>query len=281
MSLRPCLCHLLPSMITVCVFLPGTGLAQVPSQLPNDVPPITGPGTYGTYKHGKVIPLPPPNWSYYGVEGGPELTASYPFVGWPGYRGSFGSFFTNGPRLSQTAVPVYTQVPTYYSKDRHGNPTERIKRLGLGIGTYGWFGTYTAFAGTNMASVQVWAPVDARAFTKHNQSRVTTGVVMGSPTVGSPVATAPTAAEACVTVTVKLPNPTAEVYVEGVKTAQTGTDRVFESPPIQAGSEVRYELVARWTEGGVTVERKRVATGQPGGTVAVDFTTPDVLPAGR
>jgi uncharacterized protein (TIGR03000 family) len=60
--------------------------------------------------------------------------------------------------------------------------------------------------------------------------------------------------------------------VDGVKTAQTGADRVFESPPAEAGREVRYELTAKWVENGAPVERTRTASGKPGETVRVDFT---------
>ena len=64
----------------------------------------------------------------------------------------------------------------------------------------------------------------------------------------------------------------AELFVDGLKTAQTGADRVFESPPVETGRDVRYELTARWVENGANVERARTVTGKPGDTVRVDFT---------
>ena len=60
--------------------------------------------------------------------------------------------------------------------------------------------------------------------------------------------------------------------MDGVKTAQTGPDRVFESPAGEPGREVRYELTARWVENGAPVERTRTAGGRAGETVRVDFT---------
>ena len=85
---------------------------------------------------------------------------------------------------------------------------------------------------------------------------------------------APAGPSACLILSVKVPQPAAEVYVAGVKTAQTGTDRIFESPPLEAGKDYRYELTARWVERGAVFEKKKVATGKPGEVVRVDFLTP-------
>jgi uncharacterized protein (TIGR03000 family) len=82
------------------------------------------------------------------------------------------------------------------------------------------------------------------------------------------------APEKCLWLSVKLPQPAAEVFVEGVKTTQTGTDRTYESPPLEAGKEYAYQIVARWTEGGATVERKKTAFGKPGDVVRIDMTKP-------
>jgi uncharacterized protein (TIGR03000 family) len=70
---------------------------------------------------------------------------------------------------------------------------------------------------------------------------------------------------------VRVPQPAAEIFVDGVKMTQTGTDRLYESPPLEAGKEYQYELTARWIEGGATIERKKVVTGKPGEVVRVDF----------
>ncbi len=71
----------------------------------------------------------------------------------------------------------------------------------------------------------------------------------------------------------------AELFVDGVKTTQTGADRVFESPPAEAGAEVRYELTARWVENGAPVERTRAVSGKAGETATVNFTAPPTAPA--
>ena len=63
--------------------------------------------------------------------------------------------------------------------------------------------------------------------------------------------------------------------VDGQPTVLTGTDRTFESPRVEGGKEIRYELTARWVERGATFERKKVVTGKPGEVVRVDFNLPD------
>ena len=73
---------------------------------------------------------------------------------------------------------------------------------------------------------------------------------------------------------VKVPQPAAEVFVNGVKTAQTGTDRLYESPPLDAGKQYKYELTARWVEGGAVREVKKAVIGTPGEVVRVDFAKP-------
>ena len=62
------------------------------------------------------------------------------------------------------------------------------------------------------------------------------------------------------------------MFVDGVKTAMTGTDRLYESPPLTGDKEYAYDIVVRWTEGGATVERKKTVKGKPGEVVRVDLT---------
>jgi uncharacterized protein (TIGR03000 family) len=85
----------------------------------------------------------------------------------------------------------------------------------------------------------------------------------------------------CMVLSVKVPQPAAEVFVDGVKTFQAGTDRIFESPPLEAGKDYRYEVTTRWTEGGAIFERRKVVTGKPGEVVRIDLTAPDVIVTGR
>ena len=85
----------------------------------------------------------------------------------------------------------------------------------------------------------------------------------------APVA-APETAGGCLVLSVKVPQ-SAEVRVDGRPTTQTGTDRTFESPPLEAGVRYTYTVTARWVERGQVVEVSREVTGTPGEVVRVDF----------
>src|SRR5439155_4621252 len=134
MVFRSFLMRVLPSLLFVCVLVPGRGSAQVAVGLGFGA----GPGRHGAY------PPPPPDWNYPGLAGGPYVTGVYPFVGWPGYRGAFGSYWTNGLSLYGPPVPVYGPIPGVLGNDDlvrqwHARPT-----LGAGIGYYGWVGPFRA-----------------------------------------------------------------------------------------------------------------------------------------
>lgn len=248
-------------MLFVCVFVPGSGQAQVTVGVGVGVGPgLYGPGYYGgaPYPYSKYGPRPPANWNYPGLAGGPYLTTGYPFVGWPGYRGAFGSYWTNGLSLYGPPVPVYGPIPGVFGNSDLVEQWRARPTLGWGVG---WVGVYAASPRPRPLSVSVWPVVES-------VPSPGTQVVMGSG------ASPPLPPGGCLILSVKVPQPAAEVFVDGVKTAQTGTDRTFESPPQEPGKDVRYALTARWVERGVKVERTKVATGKPGEVVRLDFTAP-------
>ncbi|MEO2092376.1 MAG: TIGR03000 domain-containing protein, partial [Gemmataceae bacterium] len=84
------------------------------------------------------------------------------------------------------------------------------------------------------------------------------------------VALSPTSA-GCARLEVRLPHQNAEVYVNRQPTAATGTERVFESPPLEAGREFGYEVVAKWVENGEPKAATRTITVTAGNTQVVDF----------
>jgi uncharacterized protein (TIGR03000 family) len=71
---------------------------------------------------------------------------------------------------------------------------------------------------------------------------------------------------------VRLPDPNAEVFVDGNATRQRGTWREFESPPLDPAKDYSYEVRARWTENGRSVERTKTVPVKANGTATVDFT---------
>lgn len=74
-------------------------------------------------------------------------------------------------------------------------------------------------------------------------------------------------------VRVLLPTGDAEVWFDNNPTQQRGTERMFVSPSIQAGSNYEYTVKARWNDNGQTVNQERHVRIQPGQPVTVDFRT--------
>jgi uncharacterized protein (TIGR03000 family) len=64
----------------------------------------------------------------------------------------------------------------------------------------------------------------------------------------------------------------AEVWVNDVKTRQTGESRYFYSPPLTPGRQYSYQLRVRWMKDGKPVEETQRLLVHAGATVHRDFT---------
>jgi uncharacterized protein (TIGR03000 family) len=71
-----------------------------------------------------------------------------------------------------------------------------------------------------------------------------------------------------------VPDPNAQVMFEGQKTQQTGTNRLFESPPLTAGKTYNYTIKATWMQNGQEKSEERTISVSPGSNVMVDFNKP-------
>jgi uncharacterized protein (TIGR03000 family) len=91
----------------------------------------------------------------------------------------------------------------------------------------------------------------------------------------------PAAGAAPATVEIRVPVENAEVWFQGLKTTETGTVRVFTSPPLTPGRTYTYRVRAAWRSDAGAVEQARSVPVQPGQTAYVDFTrpAPEPLPA--
>lgn len=67
----------------------------------------------------------------------------------------------------------------------------------------------------------------------------------------------------------------AEIWVNGVKTKQTGESRYFYSPPLTPGKKYNYQMRVRWTKEGKPVEETQNILVQAGATIRRDFTRSD------
>lgn len=66
----------------------------------------------------------------------------------------------------------------------------------------------------------------------------------------------------------------AEIWVNGVKTRQTGESRYFYSPSLAPGKKFSYQMRIRWTKDGKPVEETQNLLVQAGATIRRDFTAP-------
>jgi uncharacterized protein (TIGR03000 family) len=223
--------------------------------LPNG-PFVTYPGPY--------LGQPPEGFGGYGYGGftyGPiGWGAGYPGFGFgiPGYNylggygffsGRAGSTWSNGLSLYGPPVPVYGPIPGVLGNDDLVRQWRAVPFPGLA--GYGWHGVFRASPRPKPLTVSAWPQPE--------------------PLGPAPQLPANAAPGGCLLLSVQVPQPSAEVFVDGKKTAQTGTDRTFESPPLEAGKSYRYTVTARWVEGGQVVEAKKEVTGSPGEVVRVDF----------
>jgi uncharacterized protein (TIGR03000 family) len=67
--------------------------------------------------------------------------------------------------------------------------------------------------------------------------------------------------------------PRAEITFEDEKTKQTGSRRLFISPPVKPGQNYTYHIKAKWMENGREVTRTRTVPVHAGERVTVDLTS--------
>ena len=227
------------SVVVVCAFLPAAGRAQEP----------TGPlGIFHNYGFPYGPRVAPP-WNYPGI---PTGGATVGYASAPGGRthGILGAFGPDGPPgLCRPRVPEYEPIPQIV-------PTKRVVRQWQtapfpGLAGYGWHGLYMISPRPHNLNVSTWP-------------------LVGGPPAG-PSAGAAAQGGACLVLSVRVPQSTAVVLVDGKPTVQTGTERTFESPPLEAGETYKYVVTVRWVERGQVYEMSKDVSGTPGEVIRVIF----------
>jgi uncharacterized protein (TIGR03000 family) len=66
----------------------------------------------------------------------------------------------------------------------------------------------------------------------------------------------------------------AQVLFDDSPTTQTGSDRLFASPPLEGGHSYHYQVSARWTQDGQPRTASRSIRVMPGETANADFSEP-------
>jgi uncharacterized protein (TIGR03000 family) len=70
---------------------------------------------------------------------------------------------------------------------------------------------------------------------------------------------------------VRVPDPDADIWFNGTKTNQRGSQRLFESPDLERGRDYSYEVRARWTADGQAVEETRTIEVHAGDRLTMNF----------
>jgi uncharacterized protein (TIGR03000 family) len=210
------------------------------------------------------------DWGYYGVNGGPYIGPGVgaglyrgfgPFPWNFGIPGAAGSFWTNGRSLYGPPVPIYGPTPGVFgggddNKRFFGNPPP-ANSVWVGLG---WHGYRSPSPRRLTPTVSVYP---------------STGIVP-APSVQIVEAVPVTTPEGqpCIKLHVLVPDADAEIWISTTETKQKGTERIFESPPLEAGMSYKYELIAKWKDNGQEKAESRTVLGQAGQTIMIDFSKP-------
>jgi uncharacterized protein (TIGR03000 family) len=245
------------SVAVVCACVPGVARAQPPASggLPNGDGIPYGPrvvplGTYAGDPDAVIAgPLP-----------GPYNPGRFTFGFYLFYSGNRG-WWSNGLSLYGPPVPVPGPIPGVFGND------DLVRRWEASpvpsLPGYPWLNTpgYGGSSGLSLSTAR--------------RSRLPSGpphAVIERLPPGPTMPVAPVdKSGGGVVLSLRLPQPAAQVYIDGLLTIQTGTDRIFETPPLEAGKSHAFTVTARWIEGGQVIEMTKTATGTPGEVVRVDF----------
>src|SRR5262245_3963279 len=93
-------------------------------------------------------------------------------------------------------------------------------------------------------------------------------LALATPLVSQQPAGKPAQAPAILRVTVP---ENAKLEIDGMKTTQTSSVRLFESPPLASGKKYSYTVKASWMENGKEVTREQTVSVQAGRESAVDL----------
>ena len=238
----------------VCASAPGAANAQPPAPGAPDStnpPPITGgqflPPYYtvppaGPFVGGPGVWYPPPATSSIGV---------YVF-------GASRGFWSNGMSLYGPPVPVPGPIPGSFGNlpgaPYPGVPFPGPVGYGYGLGVYAPLHRYrVSSAASRLPVVEDLHPGPA-----------------------TPLAP-PAKSGGSVILSLKVPQPAADVFVNGLPTRLSGTDRIYKTPPVEAGRSCTFTVKARWLEHGQEVEMTQTVSGMPGEVVRVIFDSPGTI----
>lgn len=230
------------------------------------VGPVFGSGFYPSgWPYGPPVA---PAWSYPGLAVGPYV--GYPW-GFPGYSARAGSFWSNGLSLYGPPVPVYGPIPGVLGNDDLVRQWRAVPNPGF---PFGWVGIFAASPRPRSRSVQVWPTLEPIGDVAPSSPSRDSSAPSPSPqspldqTLPIPRQLSPSAR---LTLSIRVPQPMAEVWINGQLTRQVGLERLYESPPLLEQRSYEYEVLVRWLHNGLWQVERRQVRGRPGEVLRLDF----------
>ncbi len=71
-----------------------------------------------------------------------------------------------------------------------------------------------------------------------------------------------------------VPDPNAQVWIQGVQIQGNGRQRIYASPPLESGFDYTYEIRVRWRQNEQTNDQTRSVPIRAGQQAVVDFARP-------
>jgi uncharacterized protein (TIGR03000 family) len=195
------------------------------------------PGGYGGY-YGGYYPYYGYGYGYYGY---PSYGYAYGYRPYFGYHGSYYSPYYYSPYYANSTYPYY--VSSYYYP------------YNTAYSAYYPY-TYTAPAASTLTTVNASVAVDDSAIAPD-------GMYYAS----APLPPQDNKAHFAV----RVPDPYAELTVNGQVTSSVGAVRYYQSPPLEPG-RYAYEMKIKWVENGKTMSQTKTVTFNPNTRNNIDFT---------
>jgi uncharacterized protein (TIGR03000 family) len=190
------------------------------------------------------------------------LAAAAPASAW--WRGYYAGYWPYGYFPS-----YYIYSPWYSSYTSYP--------LAYGYGYYpAYYGSYPSLASYYPSTYYPTYSVYAPAYTVPGTGVTTAPATTTLQSMYPPDLSAPAAAANEAVVRVQTA-PDAQLWFDGVLTAQSGPVRTFGTPPLTPGKNFAYDVKIRWLQDGQPVDRERVVTVTAGQTVDVNLTPANLL----
>jgi uncharacterized protein (TIGR03000 family) len=187
--------------------------------------------------------------------------------GWGMYPGTFG--INNYPRWYGANYANSTAPSMMWNQPSYGYGTNMGAAYGGGLRSY--YGNLMTTPFNYAASPGLYGYPSSNAVTPVSYVAYSPPLYTYRGPAVAPAAAVLPPSDQPATVEITAPAD-AEIWVDGQRTSQSGTYRVFTTPELEKGKSYHYEVRARWTDGGRVVDRTRKVPVYAGGRSNVDFT---------